>query len=94
MTAVVQDLPRKRWLMLRLVMLFVAVVLALGLQAGEGEAAGHAEAASKPAPVQRQTNCAPPVALKHPALPAAAQPRDARNNAPSKGCNRAASSGL
>ncbi len=87
-------LPRKRGLMLRLLVLFVAVALAVTLQAGEGKAAGHRAVEAEPAPQQRQAACAPRVALRHPALPAAAQPNDARSSEASSGCSRSARSGL
>lgn len=88
-----QALPRKHGIVLRLLVLFFAVALAVGLQAGEGEAAGPTAGAAKPVHTLPLNECAPPVALKHPALPIAAQPRDARSSDASKGCKRPARSG-
>lgn len=88
-----QVLPRRHGIVLRLLVLFLAVALAVGLQAGEGQAAGPPE---KDRPSTRSgspVECAPPVALKHPALPVAVQPRDARSSDDSKGCKRSARSG-
>lgn len=93
MTARARSLPRKRGLMLRLLGLFVAVALAVGLQAGEGQAA--APRASPPAsiPATQEVGCAPAVALKHPGLPALVQSSDARSSEASSGCSRPARSG-
>lgn len=88
-----QALPRKHGIVLRLLVLFLAVALAVGLQAGEGVAAGPSAGNVQPTPAIPISECAPPVALKHPALPIAAQPRDARSSDASKGCNRPARSG-
>ncbi|WP_152560423.1 hypothetical protein [Arenimonas donghaensis] len=86
-----QSLPRKHGIVLRLLVLFLAVALAVGLQAGEGQAAGPVErSAPATTPDAPMPACTPPVALRHPALPAAAQPRDARNSDDSKGCSRSA----
>ena len=88
-----QALPRKHGIMLRLIAIFLAVALAVGLQAGEGKAASHSGHSPVPSPTAPLVDCAPPVALKHPALPVAAQPRDARSSDDSRGCKRAARSG-
>jgi len=88
-----QSLPRRHGIVLRLLALFLAVALAVGLQAGEGKAAGPSENAAPQAKPLPLIECAPPVALRHPALPVAAQPRDARSSDDSKGCSRSASSG-
>lgn len=88
-----RSLPRKHGIVLRLLVLFLAVALAVGLQAGEGEAAGPRDARLGPVRVIPVNECTPPVALRHPALPAAAQPRDARSSDESKGCSRPERSG-
>lgn len=90
--APVRPLPRRRGLLLRLLVLFFAVALAVSLQAGEGSATRvPSDAPVHPAlPIPA---CATPVALRHPALPSAAQPRDARSNDASSGCSRPARSG-
>ena len=93
MMAPVRPLPRRRGLVLRLLVLVLAVALAVSLQAGEGSAirSGVGEAPETPASSPRA--CVPRVLLRHPALPAAAQPRDALSNEDSNGCSRPARSG-
>lgn len=93
MSARAKAIPRKRGLMLRLLVIFVAVALAVGLQAGEGQAAGHRESSPATTPATRAVGCAPQVALKHPALPGLAQPSEARSSDASSGCSRPALSG-
>ncbi|GAB2659478.1 hypothetical protein [Arenimonas aestuarii] len=93
MTAQAHSLPRKRGLMLRLLVLFLAVALAVGLQAGEGQATGHLENTPASSPAMRASDCAWRVALRHPALPGLAQPSEARSSEASSGCSRPARSG-
>ncbi|GGA70291.1 hypothetical protein GCM10011521_05540 [Arenimonas soli] len=93
MTAHARSLPRKRGLMLRLLVLFLAVALAVGLQAGEGQAAGHHDSGPASHPAAREPDCASPVAFTHPALPGLAQPREARSSEANSGCSRPARSG-
>lgn len=90
--APVRPLPRRRGLLLRLLVLLFAVALAVSLQAGEGSSTPVQPEATEN-PDSRVPVCAAPVALRHPALPSAAQPRDARSNEDSNGCSRPARSG-
>lgn len=93
MSAHAYVIPRKRGLMLRLLVIFLAVALAVGLQAGEGQAAGHRDSGPATAPATQAVGCAPLVWLKHPALPGLAQPSEARSSDASSGCSRPALSG-
>ena len=86
-------IARKRGLLLRLLVIFLAVALAVGLQAGEGQAAGHRTNDPAPAPAVQEVGCVPQVALRHPALPGLAQPSDARSSEANSGCSRPALSG-
>lgn len=93
MMAPVRPLPRRRGLVLRLLVLVLAVALAVSLQAGEGSSARTGVGEAPETPVSTSSACVPPVVLRHPALPAAAQPSDARSNEDSNGCSRPARSG-
>ena len=93
MMAPVRPLPRRRGLVLRLLVLFLAVALAVSLQAGEGSSARTGVEEAPQVPASTTSACMPPVSLRHLALPAAAQPRDARSNDASSGCSRPARSG-
>ncbi len=93
MTARAYVIPRNRGLILRLLVIFLAVALAVGLQAGEGLAAGHRTNNPAPAPAAQEVGCAPQVPLRHPALPGLAQPSDAPSSEASSGCSRPALSG-